>query len=143
MEDTSLNWDFVQAIWVLLSVTFEEASPQFEPVGLGIKQMVFLAVLDKQSTPRQLREMFAAPASTISNHINELEKKGLVVRDIHPTDRRQYILRKTPAGQEALTVGINAVNAKLAERSKTLSDEEREAFAVVQRVIARWVPSGN
>ena len=141
MEANPLDWNFVQAIWVLLSITFEEATPEFKALGIGMKQMVFLAILDKQNTPRQLREVFAAPASTISNHINDLEKKGMVVRDIHPVDRRQYVLRRTPAGESALAVGIQEVNRVLAAKSQSLAPDELAAFAKVQEVLTRWMTS--
>ena len=126
-------------MWLFLSHTFEAAAPSFAPLGLGFKQVVILAVLDKQDTPRDLREMLGAPASTISNLLNELERKGLIERQIHPEDRRQYRVVRTEAGEEILQAGIALVEAAIHAQMATLSPEDRDAMLRCQKVFAKLV----
>jgi len=53
-------------------------------------------------------------AGAITNRVARLEGKGLVRRDIDPSDRRQVLVTLTPAGQQHAE-GIMAVNT-MAER---------------------------
>lgn len=48
-------------------------------------------------------EQVAAPSAT--RMIADLERRGLVVRETHPDDRRAVLLRATPEGAEALASG--------------------------------------
>jgi DNA-binding MarR family transcriptional regulator len=61
-----------------------------------------------------------------------LEERGLVRRDVHPTDRRQAVIAITPAGETLLDSERRSRDAWLTRRLGTLSAEER---ALVQRVI--------
>jgi DNA-binding MarR family transcriptional regulator len=107
-------------------------------MGLGVKQFVVLAILDKQNTPGALRSALGAPASTITNIINELEKKQLIKREIHPEDRRQYVLRRTDLGAEFLKKGMGAVEEVLAVRAAGMSEEDLAAFQRVESILFGW-----
>jgi DNA-binding MarR family transcriptional regulator len=61
-----------------------------------------------------------------------LEERGLVRRDVHPTDRRQVVLAITPAGEELLASERRSRDAWLTRRLAVLSPEER---AVLQRAV--------
>src|SRR4051812_9861951 len=61
-----------------------------------------------------------------------LEERGLVRREVHPTDRRQAVIEITPAGAELLDSERRSRDAWLSKRLAMLSAEER---ALVQRVI--------
>lgn len=56
---------------------------------LSVKQIAAAATID-------------APAATVA--VNDLEKRGLVVRQIDPGNRRSKTVSLTPAGRELLTV---------------------------------------
>jgi len=49
---------------------------------------------------KALREHFRLPRSSVTSVINRLEERGLIVRRIHPHDRRSYLLAVTAAGQK-------------------------------------------
>jgi DNA-binding MarR family transcriptional regulator len=61
-----------------------------------------------------------------------LEERGLVRRDVRPTDRRQAIIAITPAGEELLESERRSRDAWLTRRLATLSSEER---VLLQRVV--------
>ncbi|MCU1645044.1 MAG: hypothetical protein JWN03_5319 [Nocardia sp.] len=54
---------------------------------MSVKQVAYAATLD-------------APAATVA--VNDLEERGLVVREIDPTNRRCKLVSLTRAGQEAV-----------------------------------------
>jgi DNA-binding MarR family transcriptional regulator len=61
-----------------------------------------------------------------------LEDRGLVRRDVHPTDRRQAIIAITDAGVELLESEQRSRDAWFSRRLGTLTPEER---ALLQRVV--------
>ena len=61
-----------------------------------------------------------------------LEERGLVRRDSHPTDRRQAIIAITPAGEELLDSERRSRDAWLTRRLGLLTPEERD---LLQRVV--------
>jgi DNA-binding MarR family transcriptional regulator len=61
-----------------------------------------------------------------------IEERGLVRRDVRPTDRRQAIIAITPAGEELLESERRSRDAWLTRRLATLSSEER---VLLQRVV--------
>jgi DNA-binding MarR family transcriptional regulator len=135
-EGSPLDWIWIQSIWMLLSQIFEETGER--PAGISPKHKVILAVLDKQNTPGALRQMLGIPASTMTHLINDLEKANLIIREIHPSDRRQYILRRTKMGEDTLAAGIMEIERILDLRAANLSEEEKHAFTVVRRVLIDW-----
>jgi DNA-binding MarR family transcriptional regulator len=60
-----------------------------------------------------------------------LEERGLVRREVHPTDRRQAVIEITPAGETLLDEERRSRDAWLTRRLATLSADER---ALLQRV---------
>jgi DNA-binding MarR family transcriptional regulator len=61
-----------------------------------------------------------------------LEERGLVRRDVHPSDRRQAIIGITAAGVQLLDSERRSRDAWLSRRLATLTAEER---AVLQQVV--------
>jgi DNA-binding MarR family transcriptional regulator len=76
------------------------------------------------------RERVQPPSMT--KVLANLEERGLVRRDVHPTDRRQAVIAITPAGEALLDSERRSRDAWLTKRLGTLSAEER---ALIQRVI--------
>jgi len=65
------------------------------------------------------------PSSMVST-IDDLEKKGLVERQAHPSDRRAYALHVTDAGRETLARGREVVQDVQDELLAPLDGTERE-----------------
>ena len=56
--------------------------------------------LVEQCTMTELAGLLGLEISTVSRRIKALEDKGLVAREVSPTDRRTAILHLTPEGRE-------------------------------------------
>lgn len=82
-----------------------------------------------QLTPKQIGEMLALEASSISGILDRMQKSGLIERNIHPDNRRTIIVTATHKAQsmrhdiEAIVVDIN--NKFLA----SFTEQERHLLA--------------
>jgi DNA-binding MarR family transcriptional regulator len=88
MQDLVLDNDLQRAVSVALDVSFVRLK--------ALRRLAF-----KPMTGRQLAEALGTDPPHITVIVDELERKGLVERTPHPTDRRAKILTVTPAGQRA------------------------------------------
>jgi DNA-binding MarR family transcriptional regulator len=61
-----------------------------------------------------------------------LEERGLIRREVHPTDRRQAVLAITDEGEQLLDSERRSRDQWLTRRLATLSPDER---ALLQRVV--------
>jgi len=81
------------------------------------------------------RERVSAPA--LSNHIDRLEREGLVVRTPSPSDRRRVGLTLTEDGQRILRRVRSRRTAWLVTRLKGLSPEEVAAVEAAIEPLSR------
>ena len=54
-------------------------------------------------SPSDLSRFLGVSRNTVSALLNGLEDQNLVARDLHPTDRRQFIITLTPEGENVYT----------------------------------------
>ena len=137
------DWSLVQLFWLFLSRVFEEAEEGFERGNLGLKQIVLLAILEKPQTPLDLRRMLGGPASTMSNMLNDLEKKGLVARSIHSTDRRSYTISRTSEGDRVLQEAIKSVEGVLTQFNASLKPEQLSALSQTKSTLLGLLSLGD
>ena len=69
--------------------------------------------------------MLISSASTTSL-VDTLERRGLVERQPHPTDRRKVLINLTSAGQRVVDQQLPALHAVIAEAISTLSEPDRQ-----------------
>jgi DNA-binding MarR family transcriptional regulator len=129
--------------------TIAELASQLRPALLRLTRLVRNQRVDLSVTLTQLSAMGTlrknGPLSagelanlervqppSMTKVLAHLEERGLVRRDVHPTDRRQAILEITPAGEALLESERRSRDAWLARRLATLTPDER---ALVQRVL--------
>jgi DNA-binding MarR family transcriptional regulator len=93
--------------------------------GIGIRELA-------------ARERVSPPA--MSNHVDRLERDGLVERTPSPDDRRRVGLTLTDEGQRLLRRVRSRRTAWLASRLAALSDEELEAVAAAVEPLSRLLP---
>lgn len=67
--------------------------------------------------------------------IAHLEERGLVRREVHPTDKRQAIITVTPAGVELLESERRRRDAWLSQRLAELTDDERALLRSVVPIL--------
>jgi DNA-binding MarR family transcriptional regulator len=129
--------------------TIAELASHLRPSLLRLTRMVRNQRVDMSVTLTQLSAMAAlekrGPMSagdlaafervqppSMTKVLANLEERGLVRRDVHPTDRRQAIIAITPAGHELLESERRSRDAWLTRRLATLTAEER---ALLNRVV--------
>lgn len=101
--------------------------PTLAELELTIEHWRVLSVLlaDPGQPMSTLAEAAALPAASLTRHVDKLVERGLVVRRIHPDDRRRIVTALSPVG------------IAVAERVRT---EERQIEAVL---LGELLPDGN
>ena len=129
--------------------TIAELASQLRPALLRLTRLVRNQRVDMSVTLTQLSAMATLSKSgpmsagelancervqppSMTKVLAFLEERGLVAREVHPTDRRQAIIAITPAGLELLESERRSRDAWLTKRMATLTSEER---ALLQRVV--------
>jgi DNA-binding MarR family transcriptional regulator len=109
--------------------------------ALTPSQFSVLTTLDVHGplTPSALAEYERVQPPSMTRIIGHLEEQGLVSRTADPTDKRQYIVALTPAGDATAADERRRKDAWLAHRLAELSEDERAAIAAVLPVIDRVV----
>jgi DNA-binding MarR family transcriptional regulator len=82
-------------------VVLERLGRDLADLGLTHGEVNALAHLDGETSVAQLLRRTGQRASTLTGIVDRLERRGLLERAIHPTDRRSFVLRLTPAGETA------------------------------------------
>ena len=102
--------------------------------GLPFSRIRILRRLGSQPmTVKQVGEAATidAPAATVA--VNDLEERGLVVRQPHPENRRCKLVSLTDAGREVIAV-LDATDDPAPEILAALDDED---LATLQTILAR------
>ena len=103
-------------------------------MSVTLTQLSAMATLQKKGpmSAGELANCERVQPPSMTKVLANLEERGLVRRDVHPTDRRQAIIAITPAGIELLDSERRSRDAWLTKRLGTLTAEER---ALLQRVV--------
>ena len=83
---------------------------------------------DEGLLPSELSQCLRVSRNTVSALLNGLEEQGLIERHLHPTNRRQLLIRVTPAGRELVHTCAPQVAAYIASLFEALSLEERQTL---------------
>jgi DNA-binding MarR family transcriptional regulator len=75
-------------------------------------------------------------STTVSRHVDELERRGLVVREQDRTDRRAVLVRLSPRADEVLDDAEVERRGKLRDGLQDWSPSDRETFV---RLLSRFV----
>ena len=75
-------------------------------------------------------------ASTVSRHVAQLDKTGLIERTPDPDDRRAQLVRMTDLGEQRLTADLRARTTLLERGLETWSMEDLDQL---DRVLSRFV----
>lgn len=109
--------------------------------ALTPSQFSVLTTLDAHGpmTPSTLAEHERVQPPSMTRILGHLEQSRLVSRSADTTDKRQYIVALTEAGNATVADERRRKDAWLAQRLAELSDEDRAAIAAVLPVIGRLV----
>jgi len=85
------------------------------PLGLSMARFEVLLVLSfarRKALPMgRLRDALMVHGSSVTYLVDRLEALGQVTREVDPGDRRRSLVRITPAGEEAVRQGCDALVA--------------------------------
>ena len=81
--------------------------------------------------------------STLGEAIDRLAKRGLLVREPAPTDRRSHALRLSASGERFIAALIPRMRAHEDEVAKNLAPEERDTLMKLLRRLADEDQNGN
>lgn len=107
---------------------------------LSISAANVLAIVDgagEPITPGEIAERAIIAAASTTSVLDTLERRGLVERRPHPTDRRKLLIELTPEGRKTIDQilpGIHRVETRV--MSALTPDERREMLALIAKVQA-------
>jgi DNA-binding MarR family transcriptional regulator len=102
-------------------------------------QYAVLAYLDRAgpATPRSLAEYERVQPPSMTRILAGLTEAGLVVREGHPADGRQVLVRLTPDGRATIRETRRRRDAWLARRLADLQPAERQVLSDAARILRR------
>jgi DNA-binding MarR family transcriptional regulator len=108
-----------------------------DETGLPFSRIRILRrVARRPMTVKQVAEAATvdAPAATVA--VNDLEDRGLVVREIDPTNRRCKVVSLTDAGREMVRA-IDGINDPAPDALASLDDRDLKALRAIIDKIAK------
>jgi DNA-binding MarR family transcriptional regulator len=82
-----------------IALHLDAAQPPLD-VSQGEAHLLAFLAEAGPSAIAQLHDAFAHKRSTLTSYLDRLEEKGLALRQLHPGDRRSYLIALTPAGKK-------------------------------------------
>jgi MarR family transcriptional regulator, organic hydroperoxide resistance regulator len=102
MSDTPTARDtaaLVDLMWMVMRRIWDHAEGRLAPYSLSLKHNWALHALDQPMSMSALAERLGIDASYVTTIADQLEERGLIERQPHPTDRRIKSLALTPEGR--------------------------------------------
>ena len=111
------------------------------PLGLGAQQFLVLEQLQQlgQASQAQLADALGIDRSNLAVIAADLCHRGLAERTRDEVDRRRYVLRLSPAGEQLLRRAEGAIAAVQDDLLAPLDDEDRERLYALLRRLADGV----
>lgn len=78
--------------------------------------------------PSELSRHLGVSRNTVSTLLNGLEAQGLIVRQLHPADRRRWLIQLTPAGEALVRQRAPEVAAFVSSLFGELSEQEQQTL---------------
>src|SRR5947199_6156599 len=134
MADIQIETDLVQEILDLDSRMQQMLRNRWPETWLHINLPLgstrALLAIDGQDarTPGRVAEVLGVSRATVTGLLDRLEHAELVTRAIDPRDRRCFILRLTPKGQELIAQIEGERRAQIAEALTRLAPADRTAL---------------
>ena len=117
-----------------------------EPHALNARTWTVLAMIyaqpDREVKPSDVSTVVAASRAHVTRLVDDLEKRGLVLRRASDTDRRVSVLRLTPAGSRLVRAVLPTVWSFHESLWSGSSAREMSAYTrTLRRLLARVQPA--
>jgi DNA-binding MarR family transcriptional regulator len=89
----------VDLMYLVMRRIWDHAEPRLAPYSLSLKHNWALHALEEPMSMSALAERLGIDASYVTTIADQLEERGLIERQPHPTDRRIKSLALTPEGR--------------------------------------------
>jgi DNA-binding MarR family transcriptional regulator len=123
---------------LLLRVTRQMRSQRVDSsMTLGELSALNTVSKDGPLTTRDLAAREGVRPPSITKVIAKLEDHGLLVRQAHATDKRQWLLAATEAGKALVEAENRSRAAWLSQRLSTLTQDERMLLLLAVPVLAK------
>jgi DNA-binding MarR family transcriptional regulator len=112
-----------------LALITEIERPPRESHDLSASAFQTLAILDGAGEPlpgHVIAERLLISSASTTSLVDTLERRGLVERQPHLTDRRKVLIHLTPTGQQIVDQQLPALHAVIAQAISTLSEPDRQ-----------------
>jgi DNA-binding MarR family transcriptional regulator len=124
----------------LQRVLDRRTSQVLAPLELTIGEANVLATLRRagepyELTPTELYRGLLVSSGAMTNRLDQLESRGLLVRRSDPDDRRRVRVALTDRGRALVDAAMDAETEALAELLGFLSDEERATLIGLLRTV--------
>ena len=110
-------------------------------------EMIVLQLIFMRGAPVRPSEISAAikrSTARVAATLNALERKGLVTREIDPSDRRQILVTLTPAGKEEMERRRRAVLRMAGGMLERLGERDaRELVRLIRRLSEKVSKQGE
>ena len=113
------------------------AGGQGPAVSIGGISVLGHLFREGERTLGQLAAAERVQPPSMTRTVNCLEQDGLVERSPHPTDRRQVVVRLSPAGRDLVVAERRRRDAWLARRLAELTPEERQLLRQAAPILDR------
>jgi DNA-binding MarR family transcriptional regulator len=111
-----------------LAVLAQIERPVREAHGLSASGFQTLAILDGagEALPGHvIAERLIVSSASMTSLVDTLERRGLVERHPHPTDRRKVLIQLTPDGQSIVDQQLPVIHAVINRAISTLTESDR------------------
>ena len=105
-------------------------------LDLTPSQLAALSHLDEPRSQRELAESLHFDASNVTDIVDRLEARGLVVRTVDPHDRRVRRIVRTPEGEELRRKAFEAALATAPTVASLSASEQRALCDLLGKIAA-------
>jgi DNA-binding MarR family transcriptional regulator len=105
-----------------------------ELAGLGVGQAeahVLVRLAQGATSPNELHRLFGHKRSTLTSVLDRLESRGYSRREIHPEDRRSFLISLTEDGKTAAATAAGVVDRLQQKVANATSPSDRAGLAAV------------
>ena len=136
-------------LWLVLWKAYDSlrthADRHIQTLGLGFSDFGVLEVL-RHKGPTQVNtigELIRLSSGSITAAVDRLERKSLVARCTHATDRRARVVHLTEQGKKLIDSAFAAHEAAMEEATAGLTPGERHAAIILLKKLGRYAQTHN
>ena len=126
-----IHKDLLHSLFLLKSMLNSEFGKKVGIDDLSMPEYSLMCQLesdDKNTDLTSIREYLAVTKASVSQMLASLEKRGLLVREIDPDNRRNLIVTLTPEGAERLQYKEAQVEQRLKGLLSDLGETDAQNF---------------